>query len=343
MKKLIVAVAALALMAGSAYAAEWDFYGSARIYTGWASDDNSKAFADDDWHYGEFLSGTSRVGANVKVSDELTANFEYGASDGKANIRHLYGKWNFGGGYLLVGHTTTPVAIGYSNQIVYNSDLADNGLSGFGNCDTGRSAQIQLGFGGFKIAFMNTDSSDTVGVTASQKVIPQIAASYTLGFDMGEFVVGGIYNTYESGDNDIDSYVLGVGTNLNFGAANVFATAVYGQNIGIIVDNYTQADFGGGQPELDATGDVNDNDSLGFTIGAGFTVNEMFALEAGYGYIQDDLDGAADKNKAQSYYIQSTITLAPGVTIVPELGFIDLKEDTEADITYLAAKWQINF
>ena len=35
MKKIIVAVASLALMAGSAYAADWNFYGSARVSTFW--------------------------------------------------------------------------------------------------------------------------------------------------------------------------------------------------------------------------------------------------------------------------------------------------------------------
>jgi len=46
MKKIIVAIAALALMAGSAYAAEWNFYGSARVSTFWSDTD---ADGVDDW------------------------------------------------------------------------------------------------------------------------------------------------------------------------------------------------------------------------------------------------------------------------------------------------------
>ena len=33
MKKIIVAALTLALVAGSAYAAEWNFYGEAKVYT----------------------------------------------------------------------------------------------------------------------------------------------------------------------------------------------------------------------------------------------------------------------------------------------------------------------
>ncbi|MGD9825120.1 MAG: hypothetical protein AB7U36_12155, partial [Desulfobacter sp.] len=88
MKKTIVVLAALALMMGSAYAAEWNFYGSARLATFW--DDTDIISGDDgNTQYSEYLQVNSRIGANVKVSDELTGRFEYGASGGNANIRLL--------------------------------------------------------------------------------------------------------------------------------------------------------------------------------------------------------------------------------------------------------------
>jgi hypothetical protein len=47
----------------------------------------------------------------------------------------------------------------------------------------------------------------------------------------------------------------------------------------------------------------------------------------------------------QTYYVQSTITLAPGVFITPEIGMFDGKEDGAGNFEtmYYGAKWQINF
>jgi len=152
MKKFIVALAAVALMASSAYAADWDFYGNARVHT-FYDDADVNGGADGDAVLSEELQGNSRIGANVKVSDELTGRFEYGASDNKANIRHLYGEWNFGAGSLLVGQTYSPLNLFGSGQ-AYN----DGGLEGYaGEMFGGREAQIKLTFGAFQIAFVAPD------------------------------------------------------------------------------------------------------------------------------------------------------------------------------------------
>ena len=79
MKNVIVVLAALALMAGSAHAAEWNFYGIVRMGTFWLDADEISG-PDGDVQYSEFLYSTSRIGAKVKVSDELIGRFEYGAS-----------------------------------------------------------------------------------------------------------------------------------------------------------------------------------------------------------------------------------------------------------------------
>ncbi len=337
MKKIIVAVAALALLAGSAaYAAEWNFYGNARILTTWYDRDVIDG-ADGDWQYGESLAGTSRIGANVKVSDELSGRFEYGTG---VNVRHLYGEWNFGGGSLIVGQTDSPFNICYSSQIALaDSGWTENGLGGFGDCDTGRSPEIMLTFGGFQIAVINPDT--TTGLAGATKtVIPEIDMSYTLGFDMGEVKFGAGYSTFEVGDEDVTSYVLGIGTSLNFGPVNVFGTGVYGQNAGQIIFIGTGS---AGYAGATATGEVNDVETMGFTIGAVFTINDMFAIEAGYGYVVDEYDEGGAKDKGQSYYIQAPITLAPGVVVTPEVGVIDGKDTGDNEWTYVGAKWQINF
>jgi hypothetical protein len=78
------------VLLNSAHAAGWNFYGSARVSTFYervaVSRTNITQFAMG-------LQDNSRIGANVKVSDELTGRFEYGPEDGKADIRYLYGVW----------------------------------------------------------------------------------------------------------------------------------------------------------------------------------------------------------------------------------------------------------
>ena len=87
--------------------------------------------------------------------------------------------------------------------------------------------------------------------------------------------------------------------------------------------------------------DVDDCDSMGFTLGVKFTVNEMIALEAGYGYIKDEIDDTEDEG--QSYYIQAPITLAPGVTVTPEVGVVDGMDDGDNESMYFGAGWEIAF
>ena len=348
MKKIIVAVTALILMAGSAYAADWNFYGKAWLWTGWSDTDVING-ADGDTQYGESLYNNSRIGAKVTVSDELSAVFEYGANSGNANIRHLYGVWDFGSGTLTVGQTDTPLNIDYSSQVVPgrivnnahtgNND-ADLALGGFGNLDNSRNPELMLTFGGFSIAFIDTDE-DASGGYETQSIIPMIAMCYKAQFDMGEVQIAGGYNTFEvNDDEDVDSYAIGLGANLNFGAFGMFASFIWGENVAGLGSD-TATGFAGEAVYNGA--DVDDCESLGGYIGVNFAVSEMLTLEAGYGYIHDELDDANATSIAQSYYLQAAITLAPGVTVTPEVGMIDYREATSTETIYFGAAWAIAF
>lgn len=81
------AAAMVILFAASASAADWNFYGSARVQT-FVTDTDNKG-APDTKNFSETLQNNSRIGAKIKVSDELTGQFEYGAG---VNLRQLYGE-----------------------------------------------------------------------------------------------------------------------------------------------------------------------------------------------------------------------------------------------------------
>ena len=345
--KLSMILAAMVLLyGGTAIAADWNFYGSARVETFFTDSD-----LEDSTNISESLQGNSRIGAKITVSDELTGRFEYGAADGNANLRLLYGTWNFGAGALTVGQDYTPLYMPVSNQ-VYNGD---NGLEGWGEASPGRHAQIKLAFGGFQIAAISPDTTyfleDGVAGTTEDDLsddnvevtIPRLEIRYRASVDNFTFGAGAGYNTFEYNNNeDIDSYVATVMGKMMAGAFSLGVQGFMGQNVGnIIVANTTGDELGNGYAKIEG-GQVIDNDAIGFEVVAAYVVNNMLALEAGYGYMETEYDNQEDEN-VMSYYVQAPITLAPGVLVVPEVGMVDYDDNAQDEITYFGAKWQINF
>lgn len=340
MKKLMVLVAALAMVAGfamNAAAADWNFYGSARVATFFTDLDVA-----DTTNYEQGLQGNARIGANVKVSDELTARFEYGTG---VNTRILWGEWNFGAGSLGIGQHYTPLNYFYSNQ-VYGSD---NDLLAQGGVYSGRESMIRLKFGGFEIAALAPKDTLIAG-SGTEVSMPGIEANYNMVMDAFSFNLGAGYQTYEllgtaTGDHDVDSYVVAFGAKTGFGPVSIGGNVYVGENIGNIMALSLDGDnnWGDGGAEFDGT-NVVDNEAMGFILVASFKANDMFGFEAGYGYAEaETMGGAGDDNEVQSYYVQSTITLAPGVFITPEIGMFDGKEGGSEETLYYGAKWQINF
>ena len=89
---------------------------------------------------------------------------------------------------------------------------------------------------------------------------------------------------------------------------------------------------------------ITDNDGYGGHFSLGYAINKMLKMEGGYGYVKTELDsGTATKNDAEAYYLQATITMAPGVMVVPEIGTIDYKQKGELKVDYIGMKWQIDF
>ncbi|WDP92030.1 MAG: hypothetical protein HUN04_20830 [Desulfobacter sp.] len=356
MKKtfVLMAAAAAVLYSGMALAADWNFYGSARVETFFTDSDLT-----DSTNISESLQSNSRIGANVTVSDELAARFEYGAKDGGVTLRYLYGEWDFGSGKLLVGQYETPLYMPVSNQ-VYNGD---NGLEGWGEASPGKHPEIQLTFGGLKIAavspstkYLNHNAAKAIAAYDDTDLseddvevkIPRIEISYTLTMNNCTLGIGGGYNSFEykgavgNLSEDIDSYAGVIMGKVTAGAFSLGGQAFMGQNVGnIIVANTTDNSYGNGYAMI-KNNKVVDNDAAGFEVVAAYMVNEMISLEAGYGYMETEYDDA-ESDEVASYYLQAPITLTPGVIIVPEIGMVDYQENGQDEITYYGAKWQINF
>ena len=337
--------------------------------------------ADLQWDF----QSNSRIGANVKA-ENIKGQFEFGVSSdasggGNVSARRLYGVWNFGAGTMKVGKDYTPVSQFISGQ-VYDGDL---GLLGIGTMYGNREGQIAFGFGGFEIALIQPKSGYAMGLGASSttafagtlgttrintttavapngdidEYLPKIEAKWGMSFDAFNFGLMGGFNTFTIQDvvsgkdgkkNDIDvtSYTIGADAGFNFGPGYVKAAVSYGQNwddaAWALGGNHNQ-----GSPAVwDGDDDVKDTTSYMASLVGGLKVSDMLSFEAGFGYRVDDPDvNGADKSKPWGAYVQSVIALAPGVYVIPEVGYFDGDKtfyDSDATTTfYLGGKWQINF
>ena len=343
MKKFFVIFALVALVASPAMAADWNFYGSARMSTFSADvDPGGNAESDQDTTWG--LQGNSRIGANVKAGD-VTGRFEYGSGP---NLRILWGEWNFGSGSLGVGQHYTPLNFFPSNQ-VFDGD-AD--LLPYGGIYRGRRPMIQLKWGTFKLAFISPTGASDLGSTGDVDITwPQVEMSYQFKTDMFYTDIFGGWQSYDIDDApeaavnvSIDSYVIGLNAGVTFGPATVKASIWRGQNMG----PYGFWLTGDANPGLnDARTETLDNDSTGFLGVVTFKATDMLSFEVGYGALKHDRENNDNDDETQSMYANAVITMAPGVFIVPEIGKVDYEQNfagqEEGDTTYFGAKWQINF
>jgi len=372
MKKLFVCALAVAMVfafTAPTMAADWNFFGSARVATFSEDVDPQKAGKSSDTDTDWSLQGNARIGATVSAGD-VGGGFEYGSGP---NLRKLYGTWNFGAGTLLIGQTYTPIAEFYSNQVWGpDEDLLSNGMAYHG-----RRNQITLTFGSFKLALVepNVDASATVASTfAGQAVVktygevdttlPAIAASYKFATDMFSVKPYLGWQSYDSETNlatdqmeSVDSFVYGIGGKVNFGPA-YFAANIWGStnagNFGMAIANPTDKKNAGYAVINSATGKIVDSTTIAYAGVFGFKASDMFIIEGGYGASNSEIDAygttAKKEDTSFSYYINCTINLAPGVFVVPEYGVYSLDEvksggvaTKEDETTYFGAKWQINF
>jgi hypothetical protein len=359
MKKLFVlCAAAIFVVAFTAptFAAEWSFYGSARMSMFWTNQDYQdapSATGDDQNTMNHTLQGNSRIGANVKAGDNLTGRFEFGTSTSTVNTRIIWGEYDFGGFTLGVGQNYTPVFYLISNQVY----ASDNDLVGYGGVYEGRKGMVRAKMGGFQFALVQPESTAVVsdpaggalGTVETEISWPKLEASYLLKAGGFSAKVMGGYNQYKAvGANEsetLSSYVGALGAQFNMGPFMVGGDVWYGKNAGNFGFATGGSDGSAGWDTADEK--LLDNTGFGWMFVAAFTMSDMFRFEGGIGMTSYDLDRADDEDTNSSWYVQATIAFAKGVFIVPEIGQVNngknFAGDDEPRTTYYGLKWQINF
>jgi hypothetical protein len=401
MKKMMILVLALvmtfaALPAFAQDKADWAFYGSVRMWTAWEGvDDNTPpqlsnsgffpvastaavarnvggtVVDDDEMSY--LLQGNSRIGANVKWGN-VGGRFEYGHST-TANLRLLYGTWNFGSGTLLVGQDYGPYFYLVSG-LCGPGGAECNGI-GFGSIYTGRTPQLKLIFGGLQLAverpelqqsftfaypagtgavqsIANVATNNAALQTDRDQTLPRLAASYTFNLGPAQLFVGGIYNSYTQHftragsdvEHDVDGWLLGAGTKMAFGPFYANATFQYGSN-----PNNAAGPWFTLYPSVNLYNSVTDTSEDAEYMAAqlilGFKITDSLQVEGGVIWQSGEVDdvtvaGRSWTQDTWSYYIGFGWSPAKNVFIVPEFGIIDynkLEVDGANDIDYGKLTW----
>ena len=289
--------------------------------------------------------------------------------DGIVSTRRAYGEWKFSdNASLKVGKDYSPVSNLVSGQ-VFDDDF---GLLGNGDFYGKRPGQIGLQIGGFEIALITNALKDSAPAAFSPQPsgsdpdwnIPKIEARYTLKMDMFELIPFGGFQYYKvastdtteaagtlTDDVDIYSYVGGLVAKVNIGAFYVAAEGAYGQNwnnanwsTGVNSDSAAAS-----SALLEDGDDIKDSTSWMAMGIVGLRFTDTVKFEAGFGYRVDDPDASGvDDITGWSAYGQVVLTLAPGVYLIPEVGYFDYGDDPITDddngyTWYAGAKWQIDF
>lgn len=341
MKKLITLLA-IGLIAAPAFAATYDFYGSVRLNSFYGTSDKDLSGlgkSDTDLEFG--TQGNSRIGANVKASDKLSATFEFGLGtneDGKNAVktRLLYATYDFGAFKMKIGQDYSPSDFEPFSQVYAN----DNALDYFGGISVSPRAQIAFSVGSFDIALIsNAGQADKKNFDT---VLPKIEAAYNYKFGnvSGKAFAG--YQTYKydnaTSDKSVNAYLVGLGSTADFKPVVVNALGWYGSNTG---------DYGiNSNGFYDVANDKNSQD-FGFAAELGFEASKNILLNIGYGYQRTDIDSALKADAQQSYYANAIITLAKGFYITPEIGVFDYMKDSsgtkEGKKYYYGAQFKANF
>lgn len=341
MKKLVtlfLTAAFILAMYVPVSAADWNFYGHARVNTFWATDSEEiTGTGDDETRLDHDLQGNARIGAIVDAGN-IGGRFEYSSAPG---LRLLYGTLDMGFGQLLVGQEYTPWS--YTGFISTQAYAGDIGMLWFLPYD-GRIPMVRLDIDNLTMALVRTR---TPNAPNAEVLLPQFQVSYTLPMDGMSMRFAGVFQTYDldNGDGDtLNAYGLAANFKLAMmGPIYVNFGGFLGQNVG---------DFGQigliNMAHTGAPNDVEDTMTWGAATAFGANLGNM-RLETGFGFASSDNDNFADDDEARTAYVQATVPLTDTGTafILPEIGYIDYMDDAAGndagDTWYAGLKWQINF
>ena len=226
-------------------------------------------------------------------------------------------------------------------------------------------------------AYMHTDA-DTY--------MPELQAAYEYMADTWRIKLAGAfasmrYNknsfTYDNGagrvtslklkSRTVNSWLVGLDGDISFGPLYLGVAASVGQNWADAGWNngdngLSKKAFGmdylttfGAAPKMNVGAWGNgwsyswkDTTSVMAAFVGGYRLTEALRFELGAGYRYDDNDAFMHDSNIWNVYLQASYQVAPGFSITPEVGYIDLDKNVwsgkdQGYLWYAGAKWQMDF
>ena len=308
--------------------------------------------SDDDLIWGINESPT-RLNATFKRNN-LTGFIDVNYDDDGFQIRHFFGEWNFGQGYLGIGKSNTPTsggAVGRPHGRGFNSP-GNYGASPGSKRKEMIRARFPFSVGEFMIAGIKPDY-EASGSTPNDDVtfppvgqipdadndIPLIEASLQLKFNPFLFHLSGGYVQFDEVDEavgmsdkeyDLDAYLAQFMTSFRIGSFGLRGQVwtsqnpkQYGLETGTGLRLNANYDAG--------TDKIYEVDAYGWAIRAKYGINRVVSLEAGYhceNAERNDPGSMTQKSEAYEYFFKVPFRVTKGVTITPIIGLTHIDTTT---------------
>lgn len=171
--------------------------------------------------------------------------------------------------------------------------------------------------------------------------IPAIEASISAAFGPTSWTLVGGYNTFDVKDSatdqtqSIDAYLLGLDGTYSMGPFYLRGKFYWGQNLASFGSQAPSTGQNSGfAPALYTTAaggvDVEDTTNWGWFAVAGFKLNDMLSIEAGYGERHAEQDnpvwGGTSKDTHKAFTIFAPISITPAFVITPEILYANFDE-----------------
>ncbi len=396
MKKFGICLLALTmavLLAAPAWAASITPYGSMRLGTYWVNhdfNDFDPGWTDDDSDSSLMIdiADISRFGAKGQAGDiygvvelglvgQENANEYTWAAGGGNNLavytRLIYGKWDFGGGTLLVGQDYTPVTYVSSQQGpgIFDDDTntsydVQNAFIGVGTLWDSRIPQIKLSLdNGFYVMVGQNDHGVPPGAVAggdADLMIPKVVTGFNFkkeGLYLGPGIAYSSYNYNDEAvagtfDDNITSWFLFLHGKVDLGAAALKFTGHYGENLGNYAisarSNRYDGTLNASSAYVNGT-DVDNATCYGGWVQAAFALDPgTLTLGWGYSSSQNDTTAVADydeKDELMGVFVNYKIPITDNFSATPEFDYWDGMDDAngakDPDHWALGVTWQMDF
>lgn len=366
MKKLLVVLLMIGLVAAPAMAAEVTFSGAQVVQYTWTNVTYEDAAGDSKNDFGGYSSdgdgvlsfpkngkSTSLI-ANWKASDSLSGvvTISQGANAGaktqeNAYFRNTYVKWNFGSGTMRFGYYDGSA----TNFVTFATGKDDDPWIFGGSFVMDRSAGMAFDFGGFTVELKENYGSGIGTYTDVDTLIPQIQLAYAYASKLLFIKASGLFQTWTVEDRaaeesmTVNAYAATLTGKVNLGPAYIGLGGWYAVN-NTVADARSLTWGGFSRPQI-IDDELINYTVMNITLAGGVQISPKLGINAGICYnsgTYDEIEGEARHTDYETNAFVNVKTNIGPILFTPEIGYNDKGEAHGVDLDktlYVTAQFKV--